>query len=116
MTEDWAFRVPSDACRFAYRQLDLPHMGAGGIGRLVPQLSRPYPGTGQVITRHTELADGPHVQCHDSENLRSQTTDRTDFHTGPGDLSRPRSAFDAWGVGGESDAVVGWSGASGRAR
>jgi hypothetical protein len=69
-----------------------------------------------VTVRHTKLGDAPHIQCHDSENLRSQTTDRTEFHTGPGDITRTRSAFDAGGVGGESEAVVGWSGASGCSR
>ncbi len=114
-TEHRAFGAPDEIRTFEHGQLELLHVGASDIGRLVLRPGWRWSDDVKPIAG-TALCEAPHFQYHVSGTLRIQMADGTEFDAAPGDVTSLPSGHDAWVVGDEDVVVVDWFGASEYAR
>jgi hypothetical protein len=109
------FRLPDEVRTFGNGQVELLHIGATDIGRLVLHPGWRWSADVKPIAG-TELCEAPHFQYHVAGTLRIRMADGTEFDAHPGDVTSLPSGHDAWVVGDEDVVVVDWYGATEYAR
>jgi hypothetical protein len=114
-TEHRQFAAPDEIRAFENGQLELLHVGASDIGRLVLRPGWRWSDDVKPIAG-TELCEAPHFQYHVTGTLRIRMSDGTEFEAHPGDVTSLPAGHDAWVVGDEDVVVIDWYGASNYAR
>ena len=110
-TQHLTFDKPHETRSFTRGRLELLHVGAADIGRLVLEPGWRWSNDVKPIAG-TDLCEAPHFQYHVSGVLRIAMGDGTVFDAGPGDVTSLPAGHDAWVLGDEPVIVVDWFGAS----